>query len=837
MNITTNQLRKIDILVVEDSPTQAEQLKYLLEKRLYSVVIAMNGSHALKVLETISPKIIITDICMPEMDGYEFCRRVKANDSQTEIPVILLTSLSNPEDVIEGLECGADNFITKPYSEEYILSHIEQILATSKLKNSQRVRVGVEIMFAGKRRFITADQQQMLSLLISTYEAAVIRNKELLHIQEELQTINENLEELVEERTAALRINEQKYQDLYDHAPSMFLSVEYLTGKVIECNETLLKRTGFKRSEIIGSNIFSIYHPDSLETAKRNFNHFNETGEITNSEIDLNTVLGGKIPVLINATAVRDNDGKILHSRTVLQDISELKQIQEELIQSEEQFRAVADSAVDSIITIDCEGIIVGWNQGATKTFGFNETEMIGQPIKMLIPDNYLDLHQAGLKRVEQGAETHVIGKTVELSGQRKNGEVFPIELSMARWHTSKDHFYTGIIRDITQRKLVEIELIKAKEKAVESDQLKSAFLLNMSHEIRTPMNAILGFSEMLNDPDLSSEDKESFIATIHQSTNQLLHIITDIVDISKIETNQEKIQSEVFNLQKFLNDMITSYEPQARKKNLKLQLQNLLPVHLVIIISDSNKLRQIFNNIIENALKFTEKGTIEIKAAASSNKLIFSISDTGIGIDSSLHQIIFDRFRQGECSLTRRYGGLGLGLSLTKSYTEMLGGNIQVESIPGIGSTFIVEIPLITEIEQPAEMADVKKVTPNTWKDKTILVAEDETANTLFIKTILGNTGIQIISVENGLEAVEICKTNHDISLVLMDIKMPEMDGLTATRIIKSFRKDLPIIATTAFALSSDREKCLEVGCDNYLSKPIKKDNLISTMNEYLAK
>ena len=163
------------------------------------------------------------------------------------------------------MECGADNFITKPYSEEYILSHIEQILATSKLKNSQRVRVGVEIMFAGKRRFITADQQQMLSLLISTYEAAVIRNKELLHIQEELQTINENLEELVEERTAALRINEQKYQDLYDHAPSMFLSVEYLTGKVIECNETLLKRTGFKRSEIIGSNIFSIYHPDSLE--------------------------------------------------------------------------------------------------------------------------------------------------------------------------------------------------------------------------------------------------------------------------------------------------------------------------------------------------------------------------------------------------------------------------------------------------------------------------------------------------------------------------------------------------------------------------------------------
>lgn len=322
MDKSENQLKKVDILIVEDSLTQAEQLRYLLEKHQYSLVLANNGKQALEILETIEPKIIITDICMPEMDGYELCRRVKAQVRQTEIPVILLTSLANPEDVIEGLECGADNFITKPYSEDYLLSHVEQIFASRKLQSTERVRIGVEIIFGGKRRFITADQQQMLTLLISTYEAAVIRNNELLNTQEELQTLNENLEELVEERTAELKMNEQKYQDLYDNAPAMFMSVDYLTGKVIECNETLLRKTGFKRSEVIDEPVFSRYHSDCLDTVKKNSQLLKEVGEIKNSEAELITALGGKIPVLINSTAVRDDQGNILHSRNVLQDIS-----------------------------------------------------------------------------------------------------------------------------------------------------------------------------------------------------------------------------------------------------------------------------------------------------------------------------------------------------------------------------------------------------------------------------------------------------------------------------------------------------------------------------------
>ncbi len=836
MNANSGQFKKVDVLVVEDSSTQAQQLKYLLEKHHYIVVIANNGKNALELLETVVPKIIITDICMPEMDGYEFCRKVKEQEKYLAIPIILLTSLSNPEDVLEGLECGADNFITKPYSEEYLLSHVEQIIASRKLQQSERVRIGVEIMFAGKRRFITADQQQMLTLLISTYEAAVIRNAELLNIQEELQTINENLESIVEERTADLKKNELKYLDLYNNAPAMFMSVEYLTGRVIECNDTLLRKTGFKRKEVIGQPIFVRFHPDCLEKVKNDFQEFNETGVIKNSEIDLLTALGGKIPVIGNSTAVRDENGKILHSRSIFQDVSEVKQAQEELQQSEERYRAVADSAVDSIITIDSEGIMVGWNQGATKTFGYEEKEVIGFPINNIIPEKHADLHQSSINRIEHGGEPRMIGKTIELRGKRKNGEVFPIELSLAGWNTINDHFYTGIIRDITRRKLEEVELLNAKERAEESDQLKSAFLANMSHEIRTPMNAILGFSEMLNDTELSEENKTKYISFITNSTNQLLHIITDIVDISKVEANQEKMQPKVFNLINLLNDIKTAFEPQAEKKNLKFQLQTHLPATLVNISSDPDKLKQIISNLLENALKFTDNGTIKLDVEALENQLIFHVSDTGIGIDSALHEVIFDRFRQVETALTRKFGGLGLGLSLAKSYAELLGGSIHLKSIPGSGTTFTVELPLIQEMDQFAEDFENKESAPVLWEDKLVLIAEDEIVNTMYLEVVLKSIGIQLIFAKNGLEAVELCKTNKSISLVLMDIKMPEMDGLTATRIIKSFRKNLPVIATTAFALSSDREKCLEAGCNNYLAKPIKRDLLVAMMNEYLS-
>jgi len=571
----------VDILIAEDSLIQAIQLKYLLEKHHYKAIVAENGQQALDLLEQYEPKVIISDICMPVMDGYELCRKVKAQKCNENIPVILLTSLANPEDVIEGLDCGADNFITKPYSEAYLISHIEQIIENRKIHFTNRVSFGIEIMFGGKQRLINADQQQMLTLLMSTYEAAIAKNQELLKIQEQLQNMNNQLEELVAIRTR---------------------------------------------------------------------------------------------------------------------------------------------------------------------------------------------------------------------------------------------------------------ELLLAKEKAEESDKLKTAFLANMSHEIRTPMNGILGFSQLLKEPNLSVQDKSRYIDTIDNSTHQLLSIITDILNISKIEAGEETTYSLFFNLRELLDEIKSFFLPLAKQKNLKLSLVNNLSPGIGNIKSDPVKLRQILDNLIGNAIKFTPKGKVEIAVTSKKDKLIFSIKDTGIGIDSSMHKVIFDRFRQVELTHSRKYGGTGLGLSLAKSYIEMLARTIHLDSSLGKGSAFSFEVPLCIINEPILEKKSVKSKISflHKWGDKTLLLAEDEEDNASFIQTALIPSGINIITVINGFEAVEICRKNKDISLVLMDIKMPEMDGLEATRIIRSFNKEIPIIATTAYALSSDAEKCIEAGCDDYIPKPIMIDQLLFIIDKY---
>jgi len=572
----------VDILIAEDSLIQAVQLKYLLEKHQYKAIVAENGVQALALLERYEPKVIISDICMPLMDGYELCRKVKAQKREKNIPVILLTSLANPEDVIEGLDCGADNFITKPYSEEYLITHIEQIISNRKIHQTDRVSFGIEIMFGGKPRIINADQLQMLTLLISTYEAAVVKNQELLKIQEKLQDMNDQLEELVRIRT----------QELY-----------------------------------------------------------------------------------------------------------------------------------------------------------------------------------------------------------------------------------------------------YAKEKAEESDKLKSAFLANMSHEIRTPMNGILGFSQLLKEPDLSVQEKRRYIDTIDNSTHQLLNIITDILNISKIEAGQETINLVNFNPNELVNEIICFFQPLAKQKKLNLTIVNNLSSDISTIKSDPVKLRQILDNLIGNAIKFTSKGKIEVIVSNINTALIFNIQDTGIGIDPSLHEVIFDRFRQVELTNSRKYGGTGLGLSIAKSYIEMLGGTIHLDSLPDNGSTFTFEIPLFLINESILKKKNVKLSSKqhNKWSGKTLLLAEDEEANASFIQTILQPTGINVINARSGSEVVEHCRQNNDISIVIMDIKMPDMDGLAATRIIRLFNKDLPIIATTAYALSSDAEKCKKAGCNDYIAKPVVIDQMLTLIQKYL--
>jgi PAS domain S-box-containing protein len=639
-------------------------------------------------------------------------------------------------------------------------------------------------------------------------------------------------------RNASQQISsDNKYFDLYNNAPSMFISIELPSGKLIECNETLLRKTGFKREDVIGNHYSMLYHHDCLERADICFKNFVKNGELKNIEFDLRTIFEGKIPVLQNSSAVRDRKGIVLYSRTVLQDITGLKRIQDELRQSEERFRSVAENAIDSIITVDSAGIIIGWNQGAKRAFGYSEDEIIGQSFSIIIPTEYRKKYLSAFFIQHSSIESTVVGSTIELKGIRKNKEIFPIELSLSRWESYSDTFFTGIIRDITERKLREEELLYAKKKAEESDLLKSAFLANMSHEIRTPLNGIIGFSHLLIESDISPDEKISFVETIDKCSYHLLQIVSDILDISKIEAGEDKFDPVAFNVSTLLEEVRKFFEPQAKEKNLKFSVKDEIPQNRCIINNDKVKLWKSLDNIISNALKFTEAGTVSVVASQHDNTLVFKIQDTGIGIEKSDQEKIFNRFWQAEVLLSRNHGGTGLGLSLAKCYIEKMGGNIRVDSVPKKGSTFIFEIPLTCDRESDTNKGEQVHETQLSDSNtrKTILVAEDEIHNSFFIKTVLKRLGLKVIEARNGSEAVNLIRNVPEISLVLMDIKMPVMDGITATNLIKSIRNNLPVIATTAYAYSNDKEESNAAGFDDFLTKPISKETIISTVGKYL--
>jgi len=375
-------------------------------------------------------------------------------------------------------------------------------------------------------------------------------------------------------------------------------------------------------------------------------------------------------------------------------------------------------------------------------------------------------------------------------------------------------------------------ELIIAKEKAEENEKLKTAFLQNMSHEIRTPMNAIIGFSKLLDKPELSIEKRKSFTSIIVNSTNQLLSIVTDILTISSIETKQEKLNIKAVCINNIIVDLLAIFKTQAFNQNISLYAKQQLTDRQSEIYTDNTKITQILSNLITNALKFTHEGFIEFGYNLKGSELEFYIKDSGIGIKTEMQEKIFERFRQANENINKKYGGTGLGLAISKSFVELLDGKIWVQSELEKGSTFYFTIPYkpVHEIDKTNSPTQQNENFP------TILVAEDEECNFLLIEELLSDMDLKLIHAKDGKETVEICQTNPKIDLILMDIKMPIMSGHEAAKRIKEFRPDLVIIAQSAYGLEQEMEKYSGI-FDDYVTKPINDDELQQKMNKYIAK
>lgn len=395
--------------------------------------------------------------------------------------------------------------------------------------------------------------------------------------------------------------------------------------------------------------------------------------------------------------------------------------------------------------------------------------------------------------------------------------------------------FVADQISTTIQRKKIENELKKALEKAQESDKLKSAFLANMSHEIRTPMNGIIGFSELFLNPKLSEIKRNKYAEIVINSSKQLLSIVNDILDISKIEAGVIKLNIESVNINKLLDDLYAFYKPIAQENNLSLHCKKELGNFKSVVRIDKTKLHQVLTNLLSNAFKFTSKGCVEYGYQLIENKLQFYVKDTGVGIDKKLQNEIFDRFTQVNQKLSKKNKGTGLGLSISKKFVELFNGEIWISSNKQ-GTTIFFTIPYIkpevisisTVVEEKKQIFQVEN------KEITILVAEDEEYNMLYINELFSNTKIKIIEANDGKKAVELSQKHPEIDMVLMDIKMPFMNGNEAMEEIKKTRPQLPIIALSAFAMESDKEDALNIGFDSYLTKPIDRKQLFEVIGKY---
>jgi len=545
----------------------------------------------------------------------------------------------------------------------------------------------------------------------------------------------------------------------------------------------------------------------------------------------------GKIYTLSAAgRPLLDSNGKIRGAVVSMYDITELKKNQKEI----RKLSTVVEQSVNTIVITDTEGNIEYVNPKFSEVTGYAANEVLGQNPRILSAGTQPKEHYALLW------QTITAGKSWkgEFHNKKKNGEFIWEQATITPLVNDEGEItnYMSIKEDITARILAERELniqnqeyaalneeykaqneelLAAKEKAEESNRLKTAFLQNMSHEVRTPMNSICGFSSMLNREDLSQDKRNSFISIIQDSSQQLLSILTDILIISSIETKQEKVNIQKVCINTIVVDLFSIFNQQAINQNISLQTTQPLNDNQSEIYTDKAKITQVLTNLIANALKYTDEGFIEFGYNLNTDieppKMEFYVKDSGIGINPELHEKIFERFTQANKSIHVNYGGTGLGLSISKGFIELLGGKIWVQSVLEKGSTFYFTIPYkpVVEIDKTATSIKQNK------NLKTVLIAEDEEYNFLLIKELLKDLNLKILHTRDGKETVMLCKDNSNIDLILMDVKMPIMNGHEAAKKIKKIRPELMIIAQSAYALEHEIKKYGGI-FDDYITKPI---------------
>jgi PAS domain S-box-containing protein len=617
--------------------------------------------------------------------------------------------------------------------------------------------------------------------------------------------------------------------DIFDEA----IIVVDKNKRIILYNCSSEKLFGYENSQVVGKNI-DILFPESVQESSAKLDNQFENGNIQNenSKIEFEIIFQHKDGSLFLALMKLSKIKNLLETIITISIINESESNESEklIVASEIRYRRLFETAKDGILILDADtGMIVDVNPFLIELLGYSKEAFISKNIweiglfKDILAnkDKFLELQQKEYVRYD------------DLPLETKFGQKIYVEFVSNVYLVNQEKVIQCNIRDITNKINIQKELIISKNKAEESDRLKTAFLQNMSHEIRTPLNGILGFSALLNSEDVSKKDIKEYTNTIISSGKRLIEIVNNILDISKIQTGQIIVEIENVNIDEVLLELFSLFEHYALSKNNQLSMIYHKDTN-ISILTDELKFKQILTNLINNSIKFTDKGIIEIGYYTINESIIFYVKDSGIGIPAEFHSKIFDRFVQSNHSLSRGFEGAGLGLSICKGLVEIMGGSIWFDSIETQGTIMYFKLPA-KFIENSVNAEGNKIVLKQSKLSSKVLLVEDDSTSIKYIKILLDNFGLEVLIAENGKSAIELIKANDDIDLVLMDMRMPVMDGMEATKIIKELRPDLPIIAQTAYGFVEEKEKILANGCDDYISKPIEKSTLYKLLEKYL--
>jgi len=768
--------KNISILHLEDQEADSILVKSLISKWLHTFDYYFVDDEAdfIKALAEKNIDVILSDFELPDYSGSDALLFVKKN--YPHIPFIFVTGKMGEDSAIESLLNGATDYVLKSKMERLVPA-IKRVIYEAELLQD---RISSDIALR--------DSEERYRGLLMNLDAGVV-----VHAPDSsIIMSNPKAAEL-------LGLNEDQMAGKLDVDPGWkFLYENYSVMPVEQypVNQILSKGKSIKDYRL------GVIRP------------------MTNDIVWL-TVNGS--PVFVNNNEISEVVISFL-------DITERKQAEDALLKEQYLMEALMNNIPDHLYFKDLESRFIRVSKSNNLSFRINDSsEAIGKTDF----DFFTEEHARAAYLDEQ--EIIVTGKplvTEEKETWADRPDTWALSTKLPLRDREGHIIGTfGISKDITDRKRSEEELLMAKEKAEASDLLKTAFIRNISHEIRTPLNGILGFGQLMAESGISQNEKEEFLMMVKESSDRLISTVTNIMDISLIVSGNQEVKKKNTPIGPLLDEIYTKFNLRCKQKNLFFSLQKQKGIDEILIYTDDELLGKVLNHIVDNAVKFTKSGTIAFGCNKIENVVEFFVKDTGIGISVQEQEHIFDHFIQGDDSKTRDQEGSGLGLSIAKGMVELLGGRIWVESDKGKGSSFFFTIPIIAPVpDQSPNRIDSVHIPVKPL----ILIADDEKTNCMLLKSILVREGLDVLIVNDGLQAVEACQQNPLISLVLMDLKMPVMDGLEATRKIKAFNPNLPVIAITAHALGGDEKKVRDAGCDDYLTKPLVNEILMQKLRQY---